>query len=209
MGLFRRKPDLLTTGLPGTAVIVSERRLDIRGDDSDGMDLLEQRFGSYKFGFELEVTLDDGRPPYTVSDTFKVPAPIGGHSGPGVTLPVFVDPDNPNRVEVDWERFAAEGGAKAFEEAYERKREEWARKGMAKADAADAQRLDADVAAGKMTQADADEHKRITAMASAGELDDEPGINASPRETLDWQLKKGLLDQATYDAIIAANPKLK
>ncbi len=209
MGLFKRKSDLLTTGLPGTAVILSERRLDIRGDDSDGMDFLEQRFGSYKFGFDLEVTLDDGRPPYTVSDKFKVPAPIGGESGPGVTLPVFVDPNDANRVEVDWKRFEAEGGAQAFADAYERKREEWARKGMAKADAADAQRLDAKVAAGEMTEAEADEHKRVTAMASAGELDDEPGINASPRETLDWQLKKGFLDQATYDAIIANNPDLK
>ena len=209
MGLFKRKPDLRTTGLPGTAVILGERRLDIRGDDSDEMDFLEQRFGSYKFGLELEVTLDDGRPPYTVNDSFKVPARIGGQSGPGVVLPVFADPNDPKRVEVDWDRFAAEGGAEAFEAAYERKREEWARKGMANADADAARQLDAKVAAGKMTQADADEQKRITAMASAGELDDEPGPGASPRETLDWQLKKGILDQATYDAIIANNPKLK
>jgi hypothetical protein len=51
--------------------------------------------------------------------------------------------------------------------------------------------------------------KRMMAMSAAGELDDVPPITASPRESLDWQLAKGLLDQATYDAIIAANPKMK
>jgi hypothetical protein len=49
----------------------------------------------------------------------------------------------------------------------------------------------------------------MTAMASSGDLDDEPGMNASLHETLDWQLAKGFIDQATYDMIIANLPETK
>jgi hypothetical protein len=126
-----------------------------------------------------------------------------------VILPVLADPDRPDRIEVDWDQFVAEGGVEAFWKAHEEQREAKVREAVAVADVDAAGELDARVAAGEMTQADADEQKRIIALASAGDLDDEPGINASPRETLDWQLGKGFLDRATYDAIIANNPDLK
>lgn len=96
--------------------------------------------------------------------------------GQGCNCPCFVDPDDPNHVAIDWDRFLAEGGADAFMDAHQRKREAQVRE--------------------------------ITGLPEP-EPDDEPPINASPRETLDWQLSKGFLDQATYDAIIANNPDLK
>jgi hypothetical protein len=68
---------------------------------------------------------------------------------------------------------------------------------------------DARVATGEMTAAQAESQKRAMELDAAGELDDSPPIGASPREGFEWQLKKGLLDQATFDAIIANNPKLR
>ena len=126
-----------------------------------------------------------------------------------MVVPVYADPDRPDRIEVDWDQFVADGGVEAFWKAHEEQREAKVREAVAVADADAAAELDAAVAEGTMTRVEADEHKRITALASAGDLDDEPGINASPRETLDWQLAKGFLDRATYDAIIANNPDLK
>lgn len=116
MGLFgRKKKDLTSSGLPGTAVIRSEERAELF-NDTDNTSLTDFGLGSYKFRFELEVTLDDGRPPYTVKGKFKVPAKLGGETGPGVSLPVYADPDNPTRIEVNWEQFLATGGAEAFRE---------------------------------------------------------------------------------------------
>jgi hypothetical protein len=209
VGLFgRSKKDLAASGLRGRALVAHAERLDL-GTEDDSLRLTDVGLGSYRFRFDLEVTLEDGRPPYTVSGKFKVPAKVGGQGGRGVILPVFADPDRPERVEVDWDQFVAEGGVEAFWKAHEEQREAKVREAVAVADADAARQLDAEVAEGKMTQAEADEQKRITALASAGELDDEPGINASPRETLDWQLAKGFLDKATYDAILANNPDLK
>lgn len=116
MGLFRRKKkDLTLTGLPGTAVIRSEERAEIFNDD-ESTSLTDFGLGSYKFRFEMEVTLDDGRPAYTVTGKFKVPAKIGGETGPGVSLPIYADPDDPTRVEINWDRFSATGGATKFRE---------------------------------------------------------------------------------------------
>ena len=61
---------------------------------------------------ELEVTLP-GEDPYRVSGSFKVPAKAErtgltrGSLSRGLDLPVRVDPANRERVEIDWERFAA------------------------------------------------------------------------------------------------------
>ena len=60
------------------------------------------------------MTLDDGRPPYTVEGWFKVPAKLGGDTGPGVTLPVYADPDDPTNLDINWDRFVAEGGVNKF-----------------------------------------------------------------------------------------------
>jgi hypothetical protein len=114
MGLFRRKKkDLTMTGHPGKAVIRKEDWSDFdTGDDTTS--LADLGIGNRRFLFVLEVTLDDGRPPYTVEGWFKVPAKLGGETGPGVTLPVYADPDDPTNIDINWDRFVAEGGADKF-----------------------------------------------------------------------------------------------
>ena len=52
-------------------------------------------------------------------------------------------------------------------------------------------------------------HEGLEQQREAAEADDMPPGDASPRETLEWQLRKGVLDQAAYDAIIANNPDMK
>lgn len=114
MGLFRRKKkDLMLTGLPGNAVIRKEDWSDFSNDD-DTTSLADLGIGNRRFRFELEVTLDDGRPPYTVEGWFKVPAKLDGETGPGVTLPVWADPDDPTNIDINWDRFVAGGGANKF-----------------------------------------------------------------------------------------------
>ena len=115
MGLFRRKKkkDLTLTGLPGKAVIRKEDWSEFPTSD-DTTSLADLGIGNRRFLFVLEVTLDDGRPPYTVEGWFKVPARLGGETGPGVTLPVYADPDDPSNIDINWDRFVAEGGADKF-----------------------------------------------------------------------------------------------
>jgi len=114
MGLFgrRKRKELTLTGLRGHAVITKEDWSDFdTGDDETS--LADLGIGSRRFRFELEVTLDDGRPPYTVKGWFKVPANLGIETGPGVTLPVYADPDDATNLDINWEQFVAEGGAKS------------------------------------------------------------------------------------------------
>jgi hypothetical protein len=119
-------------------------------------------------------------------------------------VPVKVHPSEPKRVAIDWDHW----DATIWEDPP-------ADDQPARVDPATAQaNAEADViaqllASGRVTEQQAESMKRMMAMSAAGELDDVPPITASPRESLDWQLAKGLLDQATYDAIIAANPKMK
>jgi hypothetical protein len=155
VGLFdRKKKNLVSTGLPGTAVIRAERRAELaQGDDTTY--LADYGIGKYKYHFELEVTLDDGRPPYPVSGKFRVPAKAGGEPAPGVTLPVHADPDDPTRIEIDWDRFIAGGGATEHRE--DRSREHQAAVHQTLPDATRAMMVDGWIAAtkaGAMSTAD-------------------------------------------------------
>ncbi len=86
---------LLVDGIAGEAVIVA------MGTPARGA----QRFN---LDLDLEVHVG-GRDPYRVANQYIVPAsaPIG----PGVSLPVRVDPDDPARIAIDWEN-VAEGPAR-------------------------------------------------------------------------------------------------
>jgi hypothetical protein len=202
MGLFNRsKKDLATEGIPGTAVIVTEDHFE-----GEAFGLTDVGLGSYKFKFELEVTLTDGRPPYTVAGKFKVPAAVGGQSGPGVALPIAADPDNPKRIEIDWDQFLADGGAAKFEEAFAKKREARTREVVAANQPNTDKMLDDMVASGLISPAGAERQKKMNALQASGIT---PPDDASPRQMFDWQLANGVMDQATYDAIIANNPELE
>ena len=110
MGLFgRKKKDLTTEGISGTALIDGQEDASFF-DTEESFALTDVGLGSYKFKLWLDVTLDDGRPMYRVVDKFKIPAQFGGWTGRGVKLPIYADPDDPNRLEINCERFDAEGG---------------------------------------------------------------------------------------------------
>ena len=114
MGLSgRRRKDLTDGGLTGSAVIRSLESADFwdehARDPDDGVRLTDLGVGRYAFRLELEVQLDDGRAPYTVTDKFKVPIKVGYGAREGATVPVWADPDDPSRLEINWDRFLAEG----------------------------------------------------------------------------------------------------
>ena len=109
MGFLDRfsKKDLLTEGIPGTAVVQSRRRAD-----SSEADTVLTR--SARRDIDLEVTIE-GRDPYPVRDTFKVPKPYWAIAK-GVSLPVRVDPEKPDRILIDWDAFEAAGGNQTVEQ---------------------------------------------------------------------------------------------
>jgi hypothetical protein len=179
MALFgRKKKDLTETGLTGTAVVRSEERAGIY-NDTENVSFTDFGMGTFKFRFELEVTLDDGRPPYTVNGKFKVPAKVGGETGPGVTFPIYADPDDPTRIEINWDRFIAEGGVAEFQEAHRKQHQ---------------------------TPAQVIAEKEEMRLAAAGP---EPSMTSGPKETLEWQLRTGIITKDLYEAIVTNNPDMR
>ncbi len=110
MGLFgRKKKDLVLDGVPGTAVVTAARRDErIHNADSTSDDpvLADLGIGTRKYRLELEVTLDDGRAPYTSEGRFKIPLDVG-ELDTGMRFPVRADPDDPQRLELDWDAWRA------------------------------------------------------------------------------------------------------
>jgi hypothetical protein len=176
--LGRKKKDLTDRGLAGKAVIRSEKRVRIY-NSTDNLSVTDLGIGSYKFRFELEVTLDDGRQPYTVTGKFKVPAKVGEQTGPGVTFPIYADPDEPTRIEIDWDQFIAEGGVAEFREGHLRQ-----------------YRTAAQVVGDE-------EEARLAAAGPA------PSMSSGPKEDLEYQLRAGIITKDLYDAMVANNPDLR
>jgi hypothetical protein len=179
VGLFdRKKKDLTETGLAGMAVIRSEERAGIY-NDTENLSVTDFGMGTYKFRFELEVTLDDGRPPYTVNGKFKVPAKVGGETGPGVTFPIYADPDDPARIEINWDRFIAEGGVAEFQQAHRKQQQNPA-------------------------QEIAEREEAVRAAAGPA-----PSMNSTRKEDLEYQLRTGVITKDLYEAIVANNPDMR
>ena len=164
--------------------------------------------------FLLDIQVADGRAPYQLQGAWKVPRFYQEWGWvvdveAGMQLPVKVKADDPERVAIDWRGFEAAGGKQLVEEAQRK----FVQEHQAEATAFGAQMatdaLDKKAAKGKMTQEQADQHKHTIEMANSGQLDDMPPADASPRQMMEWQVKKGLMDQATFDAIVASNPNLK
>jgi hypothetical protein len=109
VGLFgRKRADLAVEGLRGTAVITTATRDERihKVDDSDDPVLADLGIGTRKYRLDLEVHLDDGRAPYPASGRFKVPLDVG-ELDVGQSFPVDVDPNDPSRVEISWDRYRA------------------------------------------------------------------------------------------------------
>jgi hypothetical protein len=82
---------LRTSGVPGTATVVAVHDTGVVVS------------GAPIVTIDLEVTVE-GRPPYRPSHPTPFP-PTGATSPvPGATLPVRVDPNDPNRILVEWDR---------------------------------------------------------------------------------------------------------
>lgn len=114
MGLFgRRKKDLTESGVPGTAVVKDVGDEQHPHTDKDDFHISELGLGNVLYPMELEVTVD-GKAPYTVKDTFKVPAKITNWDV-GTRIPVYVDPADPTKIDLNWDQFVASGANKAPE----------------------------------------------------------------------------------------------
>ncbi|MGA9636837.1 MAG: SHOCT domain-containing protein [Solirubrobacterales bacterium] len=87
---------ILADGISGQGVIV-------------GMGTPERGAQWFNLNIDLEIHVG-GRAPYRVNNMYMVPARAS--LGPGVTLPVKVDPDDPAKIAIDWDaapRGPAEG----------------------------------------------------------------------------------------------------
>jgi hypothetical protein len=103
VGLFRKKKDLALVGIPGVARIVASEQITHWGEDGDEANpLAELGFGSSPYRLELEVTLDDGTKPYTVKGKFRVPVKHD-LADVGFNVPLRADPDDPTKIELDWQ----------------------------------------------------------------------------------------------------------
>jgi hypothetical protein len=112
VGLFRRRKDLGVDGIPGTARVMALELIQHWGDDDDRDDagpLAELGIGNVPYRMTLEVTLEDGRAPYTVTGKFKVPA-RHDLAYEGVTVPLRADPNDPTHIELDWKTLDEVGG---------------------------------------------------------------------------------------------------
>ncbi len=78
---------LLANGIPGQGVIVAHGTPE-RGAQWFNLDI------------DLEVHVS-GRQPYRVNNQYMVPA--GATLGPGMSLPIKVDPNDPAKIAIDWE----------------------------------------------------------------------------------------------------------
>ena len=110
----------------GVAVVRESRRLRRRTDGEDTqrdnpLDYAFEHFGSEPYRLLLEVRVP-GRDAYTVDGEYKVPnrslGAFGSHfSGAdflaeGVELPVRVDPEDPESVDIDWKAYKSAPGRK-------------------------------------------------------------------------------------------------
>ena len=124
MGMFDRSAKrLLAEGIEATAVVLESRR----AEDYEGVSAGEpwpwelglNIIGTRRYWFRLEVRAP-GSEPYEVHGEFKVPRKAenvnlfnaANHLGPGLELPVRVDPADSVSLEVDWDRFLASPGRK-------------------------------------------------------------------------------------------------
>jgi hypothetical protein len=112
VGLFGRRRKVGDAGIPGTARVVEVDTEDFwrATPNNDHFHLAEIGLGHVVNRLTLEVTLNDGRDAYRVTDEFKVPTKFDSHVVLDTQLPVFADPDDPTILEVNWYAFEAAGG---------------------------------------------------------------------------------------------------
>ena len=102
----RKQQKLVETGMPATGVVKEFRQQWDTGDDGHQ----SVRWGNSKMTLEVQ---PEGGAPYTWSGEMWVRVKIYNElpgDFVGSTLPVKVDPADPQRVAVDWDAAAADAG---------------------------------------------------------------------------------------------------
>jgi hypothetical protein len=113
MGLFGRKKQGLTLdGIQGVALVLELE--DFSNDTSEDTSLADYGIGNVKRWMRLEVTLDDGRPAYHVEGKQKFPAKRSGDLADGMRIPIYVDPEDPQTIDFNWEGFDASGEVERY-----------------------------------------------------------------------------------------------
>jgi len=106
VGLLDRftKKASAASGLVGTAVLRAKTPAWTSHDYSP--DSLLNSSSPYQLALDLRIA---GRDPYSVVQVFEVPRKWNEITT-GIELPVSADPEDPNRILIDWDAFAATGG---------------------------------------------------------------------------------------------------
>jgi hypothetical protein len=133
VALFKRRKGVGEGGIAGTAVITAcERESESAGIGQGEIVRLADTgiVGKYKWDLTLDVTLDDGRDPYPVAGTFKVPAKLESWISEGRSVPLRADPNDPQRVELDWDRFDTSGPSEEEAQAQDEERRATVREAM-------------------------------------------------------------------------------
>ncbi len=84
---------LLQRGLPAQATIADTFNIDMTTPEGDPI-----------VGYVLNVSVQDGRPPYQVRVGHRTPRHLAGESLKGRVVAVAVDPATPQKVAIDWSR---------------------------------------------------------------------------------------------------------
>ncbi len=201
MGLFdRSSKKILERGIAATAVIREARKIEDDGTDEHGQGgeflLNDMRdaglWGKHRYDFTLEIQIPESEP-YEVSGEFKTPAKAGrtgllSHRGlePGLELPVKVDPEDSQRVAIDWDAFLASPDRKA------------AVKKAAQAESANANK--------RMLDANPDLAKQLRAGNAAAVVSWASSVKAGKMsreefdKTVDMEVKVGRMDPADAEA---------
>jgi hypothetical protein len=121
MGLFDGKRKMSADAVEARAVILEAEANPgtlTSASESQAMFIDFNVLGSRKYRFALEVRVPD-RDPYRVEGVFKVPKRAEntgvletGALQPGIELPVHVDANDPQAVEIDWDAYRSMPGRK-------------------------------------------------------------------------------------------------
>ena len=200
---------LLNNGVDGTATVLKNGG-PLKQDEDSGTSARaygDDERRTYTFRIEVQ----DGREPYELAGNWFVPQFFKGREWirwieEGTKLPVKVGKDDPNEVAIDWDAFEAVGAKADIEFARAVRYAEAMKDNEARAEAQASKLADRLSGMGAISPESAAAMKEMPSQPAPSE--EPPPIHASPRENLDWQLRNGVIDQATYDAILANNPKL-
>jgi hypothetical protein len=200
---------LLNNGLDATATVLKDGG-PYKTEDESGASA--RAYGDdERRVYTLRVEVADGREPYELTGNWFIANFFRGREWirwveEGTKVPVKVGKDDPNEVAVDWDAFEAGGAKERIELSRAIRYAEHMESEHQRAEAQASKLADRLSKSGMISAESAAAMRQQVSQGSPSEP--VPPAKASPREHLDWQLRNGVIDQATYDAILTNNPKL-